>query len=76
MQHLDATWNLHLQWKFFKVCVRSNLSKLGQITSAPEAQELNELETTLTNLYNYKEQIILNNTTSTQYTTREIDINI
>jgi hypothetical protein len=55
MQQLDSTWNPHLQLEFFKVCVRSTLSQLGQITSSVEAQELIQLETTLTNLYNYKE---------------------
>jgi hypothetical protein len=75
MQQLDPTWNPHLQLEYFKVCVRPTLSTLGQITSSIEAQELIQLETTSANLYNYKEQLILNNK-ATEHTTQEIDIDI
>ena len=46
------------------------------MTSSLEAQELIHLETTVTNLFNYQEQLILNNTTTTQHTTQEIEIDI
>jgi hypothetical protein len=36
MQQLDPTWNPHLQLDFFKVCVRSTLLQLGQMTSSLE----------------------------------------
>ena len=51
MQQLDPTWNPHQKLEFFKLCVRTTLSQIGQITSSIEKQELLLLETTLGNLY-------------------------
>ena len=39
-------------------------------------QELIQLETTLTNLFNYKEQLVLNPNMITTHTTDEIDLDI
>ena len=36
------------------------MQALRQVTSSVEKQELIQLETTLTNLFNYKEQLVLN----------------
>ena len=59
MQQLDPTWNPHQKLEFFKLCVRTTLSQLGQITSSMEKQELLLLETTLGNLYCWKEEIVM-----------------
>ena len=59
MQQMDDTWNPHIKLEFFKVCVRTTMSALGQKTSSIEKQELINLETTLSNLFNYKEQLVL-----------------
>ena len=59
MQQLDPTWNPHQKLKFFKLCVRTTLSQIGQITSSIEKQELLLLETTLGNLYHWKEEIVM-----------------
>ncbi len=72
LQQLDDTWNPHLPSEFFRVCLRFTPSQLGQITSSQKAQELIQLETTLTNLYNYKKQLILNKPTTTQHTKHKI----
>ena len=32
MQQLDPTWNPHQKLEFFKLCVRTTLSQIGQIT--------------------------------------------
>ena len=34
MQQLDPTWNPHQKLEFFKLCVRTTLSQIGQITSS------------------------------------------
>ena len=57
---MDQTWNPHMKLEFFKVSVRTIMSALGQKTSSVEKQELILLETTLTNLFNYKEQLVMN----------------
>ena len=44
--------------------------------SSVEKQELIQLEITLTNLFDYKEQLVLNPTTITEHTTDEIDTDI
>ena len=49
---------------------------LGQIISSVEKQELIQLETTLTNLFSYKEQIILKPNMITTHTTDEMDVDI
>ena len=49
----------HQKLEFFKLCVRTTLSQLGQITSSMEKQELLLLETTLGNLYCWKEEIVM-----------------
>ena len=59
MQQLDPTWNPHQKLEFFKLCVRKTLSQIGQITSSMEKQELLLLETTLGNLYHWKEEIVI-----------------
>ena len=59
MQQLDPTWNPHQKLEFFKLCVRTTLSQLGQITSSMEKQEHQLLETTLGNLYRWKEEIVI-----------------
>ena len=59
MQQLDPTWNPHQKLEFFKLCVRTTLSQIGQITSSIEKQELLLLETTLGNLYHWKEEIVM-----------------
>ena len=45
--------------KLFKLCVRTTLSQIGQITSLIKKQELLLLETTLGNLYHWKEEIVM-----------------
>ena len=47
-----------------------------QKTSSIEKQELTRLETTLSNLFNYKEQLVLNPNITTTHTPEEIDIDI
>ena len=32
MQQMDDTWNPHMKLEFFKVCVRTTMSALGQKT--------------------------------------------
>ena len=49
MQQADPTWNPHEKLEFFKLCVWTTLSQMGQITSSIEKQELLLLETTLGN---------------------------
>ena len=46
MQQLDPTWNPHQKLEFFKICVRTTLAQMGQITSSLEKQELIMLEKT------------------------------
>ena len=36
MQQLDPTWNPHQKLEFFKLCVRTTLSQIGQITGGFE----------------------------------------
>ena len=31
MQQLDPTWNPHQKLEFFKLCIRTTLSQIGQI---------------------------------------------
>ena len=45
----------------------TTLSQIGQITSSMEKQELVQLETIITNLYNYKEHIVLNPNMPTEH---------
>ena len=52
------------------------MQALGQVTSSVEKQELIQLETTLTNLFNYKEQLVLNPNMITTHTTEEMDVDI
>ena len=52
------------------------MQALGQVTSSVEKQELIQLETTLTNLLNYKEQLVLNPNMITTHTTEEMDVDI
>ena len=59
MQQLDPTWNPHQKLEFFKLCVRTTLSQIGQITSSLEKQELLLSETTLGNRYLWKEEIVM-----------------
>ena len=59
MQQVDPTWNPHQKLEFFKLSVRTTLSQIGQITSSMEKQELLLLETTLGNLYRWKEEIVM-----------------
>ena len=51
---MDLTQNPHMKLEYFKVCVRTTMSALGQKTSSVDKQELILLETTITNLFNYK----------------------
>ena len=50
MQQIDHTWDPHMTLEYFKTCIRSVLSQIGQVTSSIEKQQLIQLETTLTNL--------------------------
>ena len=50
MQQADPTWNPHEKIEFFKLCVGTTLSQMGQITSSMEKLELLLLETTLGNI--------------------------
>ena len=76
MQQMDPTWDPHKKLEYFKVCVRSTMSELGQITSSMEAQELIQLETQITNLYNLKEQMVLNTAAPNDFTTQEVEADI
>ena len=38
MQQIDPTWNPHQKLEFSKLCVRTTLSQIGQITSSIEKQ--------------------------------------
>ena len=40
MQQMDHTRNQHMQLELFKMCVRTTLSQLVQITSSMEKQDL------------------------------------
>jgi hypothetical protein len=59
MQQVDTAWNPHQKLEFFKVCDRTTLSQMGKVTSSMEKQELLLLETTLVNLYQWKEEIVM-----------------
>ncbi len=83
MQQVDIAWNPHQKLEFFKLCVRTTLSQMGQITSSMEKQELLLLETTLGNLYQWKEEIVMAPPSQTPnglmiyiHSTAEIDIDI
>ena len=65
-----------MKLEYFKTCVRTTMQALGQVTSSVEKQELIQLETTLTNLFNYKEQLVLNPNMITTHTTEEMDVDI
>ena len=65
------------------LCVRTTLSQMGQVTSSMEKQELLLLETTLGNLYHWKEEIVMAPPSQTLnglmiyiHSTAEIDIDI